>query len=420
MKREAARTIFSALRGMHQANRTVHTAYGVEDLGITESSALQEVLARTDGITSAELSRALVLSPVKISRLIKLMSQDGLIKRELRGTRLTIVATERGSTVFFGAHKNTQEIFSAAYDRIPAAGREVFIESLRSFCDDMGAVQATILPSDPPLMNEVRRITRVCGFLSRDAFGSGRSPLEWHVLNLIHTQPERTSAATLASTLGTSHTTMTTVLNRLEKWGWIKRYLSEADARARRLSLTDEGRSELLRVEYFGVALIERGLKRIKASQLEQFVDCFRAYAGMTENDGQIAIGGTFSIGRLQPAEFTEARGFVLEQRLKQRMLQEIPGYLLNDEHLNFAMRKGTELVAVFEFRAPTRSADIELVQGVAIADGRILKPAVIEAAYERICELLKQDTSLSVLPDLTQNSQRLSRSLQKAGPRTF
>lgn len=419
MRREAARSIFLALRGMHQANRTVHTAYGVEDLGITESSALQEVIACADGITSAELSRALLLSSVKISRLIKSMLHDGLIKRELHGSRLVIVATERGSNIFFDAHKNTQRIFSAAYERIPAAGREAFIESIRNFCDDMGAVEATTLPSDPPLMNEVRRLTRVCGFLSRDAFGSGRSPLEWHVLNIIHKQPERASAAMLAVTLGTSHTTMTTVLNRLEKWGWVKRQLSQSDARARRLSLTEQGLAELLRVEQFGVALIERGLKRMKASRLEQFVHYFRAYTGTTEDDERISIGNTFSIGRLRLAELIEARCFVIEQRLKQDMLEEIPGYLLNDEHLNFAIRKGTEVVAVFEFRVPSRAADVELVQGVAIADGRTLKPAVIKAAYERICELLKQDKSLTALPDLTHNPQRLSRCLQ-VGARTF
>jgi DNA-binding MarR family transcriptional regulator len=268
-------------------------------------------------------------------------------------------------------------------------------------------------------MNEVRRLTRVCGFLSRDAFGSGRSPLEWHVLNIIHKQPERASAAMLAVTLGTSHTTMTTVLNRLEKWGWVKRQLSQSDARARRLSLTEQGLAELLRVEQFGVALIERGLKRMKASRLEQFVHYFRAYTGTTEDDERISIGNTFSIGRLRQAELIEARCFVIEQRLKQDMLEEIPGYLLNDEHLNFAIRKGTEVVAVFEFRVPSRAADVELVQGVAIADGRTLKPAVIKAAYERICELLKQDKSLTALPDLTRNPQRLSRCLQ-VGARTF
>ena len=139
----------------------------------------------------------------------------------------------------------------------------------------------------------------------------------------------------------------------------------------------------------------------------------------MTGEGGRASIGGTFSIGKLQQAELIEARCFVIEQRLKQHMLEAIPGYLLNDEHLNFAIRKGTELVAVFEFRVPSRAADVELVQGVAIADGRILKPAVIKAAYERISELLKQDKSLSALPDLTHHPKRLSRCLQ-VGPRTF
>lgn len=400
---------------MHQANRTVHTAYGVEDLGITESSALQEVLARPNGITSAELSKALVLTPVKISRLVKSMMQDGLIKRELRGSRLTIVATERGTNVFFDAHRNTQAIFSAAYERVPAGHRAAFVESLQTFCDDMGAAQATTLPLDPPLMNEVRRITRVCGFLARDAFGSGRAPLEWHVLHLICNQQDRTSCATLASTLGTTHTTMTTVLNRMEKQGWIERSLSEADARERRLSLTDDGKAELSRVDHFGIVLVEKGLKRIKLDRLQQFVSDFHAYTGIPESDGKISIGSAISIARLERTELPQARGFVIEQRLKQRMLEAIPGYLLSDDHLNFAIRKGKELLAVFEFRTPPRSGALALVQGVAAADGRSLKPTVIRDAYQRMCELIKQESSFTTLPALSLQPELLSRPLREA-----
>lgn len=401
---------------MHQSNRAVHTAYGVEQLGVTESSVLQEALCRLEGVTSVELSRLLALTPVKISRLVKSMLEAGHISREVRGGRLAIMVTERGKRVFFDAYARAQAFFNAAFERVPQQSRKGFARNFKLFCDGLAAPEAGSLPKDPPLMVEIRRVTRAFGFLSRDTFRSGRSPLEWHVLNLILKRPNRVSCRGLATDLGTTHTTMTTVLNRLEKAGWVVRELGEKDARERLLRLTPAGEGELARVDELGIRLCGRGIASLSEEAATQFAADIEAYAGQLGDRGVVSLGAKVSLSRIEVSNLTEARSFVVRQRVKQKLLDAIPGSLLSEENPNFAIRKGDEILAVFEFKSKPRSSGYTLVQGIAADVHHTLKPTTIRSAYEEMRKLLASDEGAEgSLPDISLTTEQLSTTISDA-----
>ncbi len=416
MKRDAAIRILSSFRGMNQSNRAVHTAYGVEQLGVAESSVLQEALARPDGVTAVELSHLLALSPVKISRLVKSMLQMGLVSREVRSGRLVVIVTDRGKRVFSDAYARAQEFFNAAFERVPQRSRKDFSRNFTIFCDGLGAPQAGSLPKDPPLMVEIRRVTRAFGFLARDTFHSGRSPLEWHVLNLIHNRPNRLSCRGLATDLGTTHTTMTTVLHRLEKAGWLVRELGEKDARERLLRLTPAGEAELKRVDEMGIGLCARGIAAFGEDVASQFADNIEAYSGQHGERGAVFLGATLSLSRIEESALLEARSFVVRQRVKQKLLDAIPGSLLPEENPNFAIRKGDEILAVFEFALKPRTSGYTLVQGIAADSHQELKPQTIRSAYEEMRRLLASTIGGDgEVPDIAITDEQLSASIRHA-----
>ncbi len=412
MRAEAIKSLFSAIREMHQRNQVAYTAYGNEKLGITESALLQEVLGHLEGITAVELGRALALSPVKISRLVKTMSNEGLIERSLKSGRLIISATETGRSLFYESYQKAQKIFSNAFARVPNEYRVEFCFTLSKLCDRMKAPIASHLPEDPPLMPEIRRLTRVCGFLARNTFGSGRSPLEWHVLNLVKDQHNNHSCASLATFLGVFHTTMSTVLSRLEDENLIIRRLSENDARERIITINSAGRAEIDRIEQYGVQLLSSGVSEFTDEIVIRFAETFNLYAGLQATQRTISLGNSIILTRIGDSDLSRARSFVIEERFKQQLLSAVPSSLLNENHPTFAIQKGEELLAVFEFSSELESSQLNLVQGIASPKNSDLKPELIREAYLNMLDLLTNHDGVDINQEVSLNPQQLSPSI--------
>ncbi len=363
---DAAQAILAAVKQMHQRNRTVKTAYGAE-LGVTESAVLQESLAAASGITAKALALRLCLSPVKISRLLKGMLEQDLILRERHDSQLLIRPSPKGLTLFNSAYRRAQATFQSAYERLAPGQRDAFCDNLRRLNDALRAPPAGSLANDPPLMAEVRRLTRVLGFLGRDTFGSARAPLEWHSLSLILALGDRASCVTLSQMLGVTHATMSTTLNRLQQEGFLLREVASQDSRARKLLLTEAGTRELRRIEACGVALLQNALYQFNPRDLQLLVDGCRQYAGQDLSSREIILSPPFRLRPLEGKELETARAFVFETRVAQRLLQKLPESVLDSGNVVLGVFTDQDLCALYEFSVDARKRSLQLVQGLAL-----------------------------------------------------
>lgn len=411
-RNSAAFIVFSAMRDMHQRNRTVHTAYGA-DLGVAESSVLQEVIANPPGLSALELGRRLGLSAVKMSRLIKSMLAERLIVRDLVEGKLCISATDRGSKVFFEAYARAQATFNSAFERLPATRRDPFRSIMKKFCDGLAAPSASSLPEDPPVMTEIRRLTRAFGWIGRDTFRSGRPALEWHVLYLIQALRSRASCAVLANRLGTSHATMTTVLNRLAQAGLLARQAGALDARERMLLLTPAGERELARIDDLGKQSVLKALSKFSASEATSFAEDWRRYSGERLDATSVALSSPFVLERLDDISLGDARAFILKARVEQGLLENVPGYCLFEGHTSFSLRRGSLIVGVFEFGPLLKNNSVHLVQAIAASSSVDVPEGVWREALQRAREALRAEGEHESLPDIVIDIRNISEPLR-------
>jgi hypothetical protein len=129
-----------------------------------------------------------------------------------------------------------------------------------------------------------------------------------------------------------------------------------------------------------------------------------------------VFLGATLSLSRIEESALLEARSFVVRQRVKQKLLDAIPGSLLPEENPNFAIRKGDEILAVFEFALKPRTSGYTLVQGIAADSHQELKPQTIRSAYEEMRRLLASTIGGDgEVPDIAITDEQLSASIRHA-----
>ncbi len=76
----------------------------------------------------------------------------------------------------------------------------------------------------------------------------GVSPVQFSILTVLAEQPDLQQVA-LAQEIGVDRTTLTNVLRRLERRGMLTRCVAPGDRRVKRVTLTEQGRSTLTRMQ---------------------------------------------------------------------------------------------------------------------------------------------------------------------------
>jgi DNA-binding MarR family transcriptional regulator len=107
------------------------------------------------------------------------------------------------------------------------------------------------------------------------AVGSDLTPVQYAALAEIGAEPG-VDQATLAGRIAPDRATITGVVDRLEKKGYLSRTVSEADRRARVLRLTDEGRRVLDHIEPAVDAAQKIMLSGLDAAEAAEFMRLLR------------------------------------------------------------------------------------------------------------------------------------------------
>ena len=349
---EIALRIYHAVRFMNQRNRTVGSAYGTE-LGLVESSVLQELLADPT-LTAQELSRRLCLYPVAICRTIKWLKQAKLLRtrpaKTDRRSRILLL-TEEGRRSFFQAYERASQVFGSAYERLGARDGKLYETLFKRFLDTLEAPPSSGLPNDPPLMVEIRRFSRWLGLYGNSLFGiPGLAPLTWQILAKICTQESDVFISDLSTLYGVRQNTLSQLVGRLERDGYVRRLKGSRDKRLAALVATPEGLVRHAAIERHAALEFLRGLEGFSPAERRKFVQLWERYCGVGSAEDEIVLEVRRAVRRLrQPEELSAARTFIYKVRVAQDLLTGLPDQIVSKDSWVFGLYNQDTLEAVLE-----------------------------------------------------------------------
>lgn len=346
--------LFGAIRAMHQRNRTVANLYGFS-WGLAQAHATVEV-AVSPGIPLSRLGKRLGLSAVATTRLLKNAERAGLLRWESdpsdRRVRKIRLGPAAGDLLAKNLERNVAT-FGAAYERLTVQGRRRFHSYLKRLCDAWPAPPACAARQEPPLMEEIRRLTRALGLLNdRLSFAPWCSPLEWHVLNLARDQGEKgTPTSILCSSLAAPSALIDKLLRSLKKQGLVKCSRKTQTNQSHLVFLKEKGRAVLIQLEELGCREFGRCLADFSTEQISEFASLWEDYAGkfispLTQaiTKGSVLQCVSSSVGLAQ------ARRFIAEQRVKQKLLRDLPATIIGPESLVFVLYRLNTPAAAVQF----------------------------------------------------------------------
>lgn len=98
---------------------------------------------------------------------------------------------------------------------------------------------------------------------------------QWSVLVLL-SRENGAQQKRLADIIGVTAITMTGLVDRLERDGWVERRQDTQDRRAKRVFLTDKVEPLIEKIKLVGIQVRESALKGISASEEQQLTDLLR------------------------------------------------------------------------------------------------------------------------------------------------
>ncbi len=99
---------------------------------------------------------------------------------------------------------------------------------------------------------------------------------------------EQSSPGEIALAFGVPKANVTSVINRLVNKGLVSRHENPSDRRRYLLSLTDEGKSRVVRLREIRIATITRVLERMPDDALDSLVKGLGALTKALEEEGQV------------------------------------------------------------------------------------------------------------------------------------
>ena len=124
------------------------------------------------------------------------------------------------------------------------------------------------------LMHDVSRLLRKT--FDRHARAIGLTRAQWRVLAHL-SRNEGIKQAGLAEILEIKPITLARLLDRLDAHGWVERRLDPKDKRARRLFLTNKGRSIIRELRVVALSVREEALSGLSDSEQDLLIDQLRA-----------------------------------------------------------------------------------------------------------------------------------------------
>jgi DNA-binding MarR family transcriptional regulator len=289
--------IETVISSMQLANKTIANSYGSK-LGLLELAVLSEI-KNNPNISSHEIANRTHSSAVRISRCIGSLQKSALVQKGPRNKQLKIIVTKRGWDFFTKAYSLECEVFRKAYERLPKNLYKSFENGIKQINNKLQASQAVRLDEDPPFLSEIRRLTRVLGFLSGNPYNFKQiTSLEWHILRAFYaaqSSSKTLNAKTIARQFAISQQTIFSVLQRMEKLSYIRK-TPTLDGREKALVICNAG--EILMENFLTHArsLLRFALADLSDDAVKKLSEAGLFFAGLEKNSQQSQISPTLSI----------------------------------------------------------------------------------------------------------------------------
>lgn len=349
------RTLYEQLidlfRLHQQKSMFIASAYGSE-LSITESFILVELdveSSRSAGFIASLLN----VDKSTLSKSVKRLVKAGYLRSEKkkddrRKRALTLTAKARD---FLKRHDQFNSSQLAELTSNLSVSELSELQSyLKTLADSCGAMQAPLRESENPLLNEMRRLSRVFGLFGSSLIGTAYSAVEWQTLSELRYGGPPLRAKDLCRRLAVPANTMSQLITRFEKAGLVARGNDAADGRNRPLALTPRGVAAVEGIEQAACELLKEGLRLLSEAEISRFVQVFRAYLGIAVEDGALVLQSELRLVRLAEAQVSEARAFLVFHLVRLNAHLQLPEILIGKDSISFGIFEGRHLAALYEF----------------------------------------------------------------------
>ncbi len=345
--------IHRTMRAMQRRNRTVSGTYGSE-IALVDSAVIQELLSDS-ALEAKRLAHRLRISKVQISRIVTRLTRLGYIEKHLdqKDRRINrLLVSSRGKQIFATLSKRAHAAFSSAYARLNADEKKRFADYLLRMLNDYGAPVASSLPYDPPLMIEIRRLTRMFGFYTNSVFGiRGLTLLTWHLISRIAESSSPSTLTELSTELAISPTTASTAIHRLRREGLVKTSTSPRDHRRVSLVASTKGLKMHRRIEHSALRQMKRACRQFSEKELEDFAVLWLRYSGGEHFRDHIIINSESGFRLLRSEnERSVARKFLFEERVRQGLLNDLPALTVGEHSFTYALMTKDQIRGCVEF----------------------------------------------------------------------
>jgi DNA-binding MarR family transcriptional regulator len=223
---------------------------------------------------------------------------------------------------------------------------------MKFLMDRDGAPPVTHRPSELQILVEMRRASRVWGFIGRSFLGSDLSAASWQLLSEIKQAGGGCSPQFLAKQFALSPTTISLNLDRLEGDGLVSRTPSKSDRRRVQLHLTESGEKLLFDIMKAATLRITAALEPLREEELREYVGLFAKYAAEPIDEALRLAFGPGVLRRLEStSERQRARAFLVENLVQRGLHHTIPPEILVDSSLSFTYIVNGSICAVAELK---------------------------------------------------------------------
>jgi DNA-binding MarR family transcriptional regulator len=390
---DALLQIHRVIRSMHRRNRSVANAYG-SSLSMLESAVLQEILANPQSRITA-LANCCRVSKVQVSRSVSALLDRGLLfeKENHRDKRSSFFElTPQGKKTFSLVSKKARVTFQSAFERLTKNEQIAFQKYLSLFLLEIDAPPASALTQDAGLMLEIRRLTRLFGFLSNEVFGiKGLSPLRWHILALISSASDGTTLSALANSIGIPLSTCASTVQGLFNEGLLK---NRHELGKRLLFASRKGLQLHSLIEHKAVDQLRKGCRKFSEQELQHFAALWISYTGENTFRDDIAVAAHSGIHLVSsPYELQVLRNFLFQTRLQQNLSFEIPEVFAHPQSLVYSFLENGKIQGCVEISKREKAWWVQhclfkhevLSQGAPFALETIVEQAMLRSGAKKL-----------------------------------
>lgn len=354
-------TLLDLIRRSQQNEGFLNTAFDL-DLSVSDAHILIEIDSSPE-ISADEISSNLKIEQSTLSRALSRLSDMEFISARLSKTdrrKKSLSLTKKGARALQKFDATQLERIKILANRITAYEQSLLQDLYSQVADSWNAASTSRRAQEHSMMPEIRRITCGGGWLGRSFLKTPYSAIQWQILSEIRDASGRATPSLLTRRLAIGGSNLSSYLSRLEREKLISRQRASWDRRAVVLNLESAGMQALVTIEKTAETQFKKALKGYSKSELMSILEVKAKFIGARLTAKGELINKLWRAEELSTEqELQEARGFAIEQLVKQNQHYNSPAILFGGSLRSFALYNDSKLCAVAE--AGDSGANLEL-----------------------------------------------------------